>query len=133
MNVTATTPVKHINGDTLDNRKSNLKIYDRTEKNETIQVDENTIAIILKDKHGNVNAKALISTEDQEQVLADGYTWVTYAYRGETCVVANTPDGRVYLDKLLMNPDNIQRVHHINLNPLDNRRKNLELTSIDTE
>lgn len=133
MNVTATTPVKHINGDTLDNRKANLKIYDRTEKNEILQVDENTIAIILKDKHGNVNAKALISPEDQGQVLADGYTWVTYAHRGETHVVANTPEGRVHLDKILMNPDNIQRVHHINLNPLDNRRTNLELTSIDTE
>lgn len=133
MGVSATTPVKHINGDTLDNRKINLRIYDRNEKNEIEEIDESTIAILLRDKYGNVNAKALISAEDREQVLADGFVWTTYKHREKTFVVANTPEGRIYLDKLLMKPDHIQRVHHINLNPLDNRRSNLELTSIESE
>lgn len=133
MGVSATTPIKHINGDTLDNRKVNLRIYDRNEKNEIEQVDDSTIAILLRDKYGNVNAKALISAHDREQVLAEGFTWTTYKNRDKTFVVANTPEGRIYLDKFLMEPDDIQRVHHINLNPLDNRRSNLELTSIDSE
>lgn len=131
LDVAPTTPVRHLNGDTLDNRKSNLTIYNRSEKNETEQLDNETIAILLRDKHGNVNGKALISLEDKEIVLTDGYTWTTYKHRGENCVVANTPEGRIYLDRLLMNPDKTQRVHHINLNPLDNRRKNLELNSTD--
>lgn len=133
MGVSATTPVKHINGDTLDNRKANLRIYDRNEKNEIEQVDESTIAILLRDKYGNVNAKALISPEDKEQVLAEGFVWTTYKHRDKTMVVANTPEGRIYLDKLLLKPDDMQRVHHINLNPLDNRRNNLELNSIDLD
>lgn len=133
MGVSATTPVKHINGDTLDNRKANLRIYDRNEKNEIEQVDESTIAILLRDKYGNVNAKSLISPEDKEQVLAEGFVWTTYKHRDKTMVVANTPEGRIYLDKLLLKPDDMQRVHHINLNPLDNRRNNLELNSIDLD
>lgn len=133
MGVPATTPIKHINGDTLDNRKVNLRIYDRNEKNAIEQIDDSTIAILLRDKYGNVNAKALISAHDREKVLAEGLTWTTYKNRDKTFVVANTPEGRIYLDKFLMEPDDIQRVHHINLNPLDNRRSNLELTSIDSE
>lgn len=131
MDVSATTPVKHINGDTLDNRKVNLKVYDRNEKNQIEQVDNSTIAILLRDKYGNVTAKALISTPDKEKVLANGLIWTTYRKGDKTFVVANTSEGRIYLDKFLMEPDDIQRVHHINLNPLDNRRSNLELTSID--
>lgn len=41
-------------------------------------------------------------------------------------VVANTTEGRIRLDELIMEPDEEMKVHHINLNPLDNRRKNLE-------
>lgn len=133
MDVPATTPVKHINGDTLDNRKVNLRIYDRNEKNEIEHVDNSTIAILLRDKYGNVTAKALISTSDKEKVLAEGLVWTTYKKGDKTLVVANTPEGRIYLDKFLMGADAIQRVHHINLNPLDNRRNNLELTSIASE
>ena len=133
MDVPATTPVKHINGDTLDNRKVNLRVYDRNEKNEIKQLDNSTIAILLRDKYGNVTAKAQISISDNEKVLAEGIVWTTYKKGDKTFVVANTPEGRIYLDKFLMEPDAIQRVHHINLNPLDNRRGNLELTSIDSE
>ena len=39
----------------------------------------------------------------------------------------NTKDGRIRLDELLMKPEEGMKVHHINLNPLDNRRKNLEV------
>lgn len=119
-------PIKHINGDTLDNRKSNLQIVERNTKNDYEEVDENTIAIILKDKLGNSSSKALISKEDLDKVITDEFSWVEYKKRDNVYVVANTPNGRIYLDKMLMNPSNEEKVHHINLNPLDCRRNNME-------
>lgn len=119
-------PIKHINGDTLDNRKSNLQIVERNTKNDYEEVDENTIAIILKDKLGNPSSKALISKEDLDKIITDEFSWVEYKKRDNVYVVANTPNGRIYLDKMLMNPINEEKVHHINLNPLDCRRNNME-------
>lgn len=119
-------PIKHINGDTLDNRRSNLQIVERNTKNDYEEVDENTIAITLKDKFGNPSSKALISKEDLNNVITDEFSWVEYKKRDNVYVVANTPNGRIYLDKMLMNPSNEEKVHHINLNPLDCRRNNMK-------
>lgn len=124
-------PIIHINGDTLDNRAQNLEVFNRNAVNEVETVDENTIAIILKDKFGNKVSKALISKEDLDTVVNDNYTWVSYRMYGEISVVANTPEGRIQLPILLMEPSKTQYVHHINLNPLDNRRNNLELKTIE--
>lgn len=131
MDTAATAPIKHINNDTLDNRRCNLEIFKRDAVNKTEKIDEDTIAILLMDKHGNVTSKALISAEDLSEVIVPGYTWVSHKVNGEICVVANTPSGRVHLDRILMNPSENQKVHHINLNPLDNRRQNLELNEIE--
>ncbi|MGL5416000.1 MAG: hypothetical protein ACRDAU_10100 [Clostridium sp.] len=123
-------PIIHKNGDTLDNRAANLEVFNRNAMNETETVDNNTVAIILKDKSGNKIAKTLISKEDLNDVVTDFYTWTLYKTNRETTVVANTPEGRLKLDVLLMNPTSKQYVHHINLNPLDNRKANLELKEI---
>ncbi|MGL4850029.1 MAG: hypothetical protein ACRC28_14095, partial [Clostridium sp.] len=123
-------PIIHKNGDTLDNRASNLEVFNRNAMNETEIVDNTTVAIILKDKSGNKIAKTLISKEDLNDVVTDFYTWTLYKTNRETTVVANTPEGRLKLDVLLMNPTSKQYVHHINLNPLDNRKANLELKEI---
>ena len=88
------------------------------------------MGIILRDKFGNPKETALISMEDVNNVVKDGYNWVTYRKGTEIMVVANTTDGRIRLDELIMNPDETSKIHHINLNPLDNRRKNLEIKSI---
>jgi hypothetical protein len=126
MDINSKAPIRHINGDTLDNRKSNLEVFERNAKNDYEIIDENTIALILKDKYGNPQAKALISKEDLDYVVTSEYSWVFYKSKGEPCVIANTPNGRIRLDRLLMKPDEKMTVHHINLNPLDNRRYNLE-------
>lgn len=84
------------------------------------------MGIILRDKFGNHKETALISIEDVNKVVRDNYNWVLYKKGSELMVVANTPEGRIRLDSLIMNPDETMKVHHINLNPLDNRRKNLE-------
>lgn len=120
------TPIKHLNGNTLDNRKCNLEIVERNTKNDYEIVDENTIAIILRDRNGNECSKALISKEDLNTVITDAYSWVKYKRHNDIFVVANTPNGRIYLDRIIMNPDDTETIHHINLNPLDNRRSNLE-------
>lgn len=120
-------PIRHINGDTLDNRRCNLEIVQRNTKNHYKIIDQYTVAIILEDKNGRAISKALISKEDLDNVITDEYSWVEYKNQGNISVIANTPSGRVYLDKILMNPEDGESVHHINLNPLDNRRSNLEI------
>lgn len=131
MDVPFNVPVKHLNEDNLDNRMENLQLFNRNEINEIEEVNDSTIAIILKDKFGNKVSKALISPEDLNKVITDEYSWVNYKFKGEPSVVANTPEGRVFLDELLMSPASNEKIHHINLNPLDNRRENLELVSIE--
>lgn len=124
------TPIKHINGDTLDNRKCNLEIVERNTKNDYEIIDENTVAILLKDKYGKVSSKALISKEDMDIIITDELSWVEYKANNNIHVVANTPNGRIYLDKMLMTPSDSEVVHHINLNPLDCRRNNMEIIKI---
>lgn len=119
-------PIKHINGDTLDNRKCNLEIVKRNTKNEYTIIDENTVSINLTDRNGKVSSKALISKEDMDIVINGDLNWVEYKANNNINVVANTPEGRVYLDKMLMSPIDNEKVHHINLNPLDCRRTNME-------
>ena len=126
LDVNPKAPIKHLNGDTLDNRKENLELYDRTLKNDCKKIDHETMGIILRDKFGNPKETALISMEDVNKVIKDGYNWVYYKNGSNMMVVANTAEGRIHLDELIMNPDETMKVHHINLNPLDNRRKNLE-------
>lgn len=119
-------PIKHINGNMLDNRKSNLEIIPRAQKNHYEKVDNNAIAIILTNKYGTPNARTLISSEDLHNVITDEFSWVQYKKNGVVMVIANTPQGRIHLDRLIMNPTESETVHHINLNPLDCRRSNLE-------
>ena len=85
------------------------------------------MAIILRDKFGNPKHKALISMSDVDKVVRDGYNWVVYHKGNEMMVVANPKNGRIRLDEFLMKPEEGSKVHHINLNPLDNRRNNLEV------
>ena len=110
----------------LDNRKSNLEIVPRAQKNHYEKVDNNAIAIILTNKYGTPNARTLISSEDLHNVITDEFSWVQYKKNGVVMVIANTPQGRIHLDRLIMNPTESETVHHINLNPLDCRRSNLE-------
>lgn len=127
LNTNPKAPIKHINGDTLDNRKCNIEIIERNTKNDYEVIDESTIAIILRDRNGKVSSKALISKEDLSTVITDEFSWVEYKTHDNIHVVANTPNGRIYLDKILMNSSDNEIVHHINLNPLDCKRNNMEI------
>ena len=69
-------PIRHLNGDLMDNRKQNLEIYNRRQKNDYDILENDVIAIHLKDRYGNLVNKALISAEDLDRVVTDEYTWV---------------------------------------------------------
>ncbi|MGL4450215.1 MAG: hypothetical protein ACRCTZ_03355 [Sarcina sp.] len=127
LNVSAKAPIKHINENYLDNRKANIEIVDTHVKNDIEIIDEAVAHIILKDKYGREEARAIISKEDIDLLIRDEYNWVVYKNE----VVANTIDGRTYLDELLLEPKDEEIVHHINLNPLDNRRENIEIHLIE--
>lgn len=126
LGVSAKAPIRHIDGDYLNNTKSNLEIVDTHVRND-FEIVENDAHILLKDKYGREEARAIVSKDDVEDLIKDEYNWALY--RNE--VVANTEEGRVYLDELLLEPKENEIVHHINLNPLDNRRENIEIHLIE--
>jgi hypothetical protein len=126
-------PIRCINGDTLDNRKANLEIYVQKTTNNYEWFDANSTAVILRDKYGKKEAKTLIDNDDLDRVVNYGYAWVCHKVKGEPFAVANTPGGRVYLNRFIMDtPDNMV-THAINLNTLDNRKANLKNILEDEE
>lgn len=129
MDASPNAPVIHVNKDTLDNRKANLTLFNRNDINEIEKQDDGVVVVLLKDNLGNVTNKALISETDLSKVINNNYTWVEYRNK----VVANTPEGRIYMDQVIMEPSEKHKVHHINKNPMDCRRENLELFEIPEE
>ena len=126
LNVHTKAPIRHLNGDTLDNRRCNLELYNQNTVNDFEQYNAETIAIILRDKYGKENAKTLIDKELLETVISAGYTWVCYKINGEPYAVANTPNGRIFMNRFIMKTPENMITHAINLNTLDNRKGNLE-------
>jgi len=119
-------PIRHINGDTLDNRRSNIQIYNQnTGINDYKELDRETIGIILRDKYGMEKAQTLIEKEDLDRVLNSGYTWVYYTNHGKNYAVSNSPQGRIYLHNFIMSTPENMITEHINHNTLDNRKSNL--------
>jgi len=51
---------------------------------------------------------------------------VLYILKKEPYAIANTPGGRVYLNRFVMDSPEEMVTHPINLNTLDNRKCNLE-------
>lgn len=126
-------PVRNCNGDTLDNRKENLEIYNSNSKNDYKVLDENNAAVILRDKYGRENGKTIIDKSDLDKVINSGLTWVYYRKADKPYAVANSKEGRVYLNRFIMNTPEEMITHHKNLNTLDNRKSNLENLSLEVE
>ncbi|MBC7765014.1 MAG: hypothetical protein H7Y41_00895 [Hyphomonadaceae bacterium] len=119
-------PVRHLNGDTLDNRRCNLEVYTQNIKNDFYELDAQTIAIILRDKYGKENGKALVDKEDFDKVMTLQSCWVSHKINMQPFAVANTPQGRIFLNRIIMQTPENAYIHAINLNTLDNRKANLE-------
>lgn len=125
MGTDSKSPIRHVDGDTLNNCKSNLKVYSQTMMNDYEEIDNETVAIILRDKQGKEKARTLIVKEDLERVINNGYTWFYFKSKGDPYAVSNTPEGRIYLHRFIMNTSSGMVTDHRNHNTLDNRKQNL--------
>lgn len=131
LGVNTKAPVIHLNGDTLDNRGSNLQVYNQNAQNDYEIIDKDTISIILRDKYGREKARAIIDKADKNKIITEGYTWVYYMSNGKAYAVANTPEGRIFLHELLIETAEDMVLTHINYNTLDNRKANLKNVSLN--
>ncbi len=128
------TPVRHLNGDTLDNRKSNITVYDQNAVvNDYEDVDNDSVYIILRDKYGRQNGRTLIDRKDLSRVINSFHTWVYYLHEGEHYAVANTKNGRVYLHNFIMDTPEDMVTKYITHNTMDNRRSNLKTVAVEKE
>lgn len=127
------------NGNRLDFRKDNLKLYSGQINNYFYQLDDKTIVIEVKRK-GTVY-QCLIDIDDFEIINNIGYTWQILETHIDTHLyVVNTIrkviDGKrksrtIFLHRLIMNCDNPElEVDHLNHNTLDNRKSNLEIKTV---
>nr|WP_304220047.1 HNH endonuclease [Fredinandcohnia onubensis] len=124
-------PIRHADKDTLNNRKSNLKVYSKEMLNDYEEVDKDTVAIILRNKDGKEKARTLIDKEDLDRVKANGYTWFYYKGNGYPYAVANNSEGqRIYLHRYIMNTPEGMVIDHRDHNTLDNRKSNLTNATI---
>lgn len=120
------TPIRHLNGDTLDNRRCNIEVYNQNAViNDYEEIDSETVAIILRDKYGRRKERTLIDKEDLDRVLNSGYSWVYYLNQGEHYAIANSSTGRVFLHDFIMNAPEDMITKHITHNSLNNRKSNL--------
>jgi len=129
MGVEAKAPIRHLDGDTLNNRKSNLAVYSQTMLNKYIELDVDTVTILLSDKDGNEKGRTIIDKEYFDKVKSNGYTWFYFQGNGQPYAVSAVKRKRVYLHRLIVDADENEVVDHINHNTLDNRRVNLMIAN----
>lgn len=119
-------PIRHLNGDRLDNRRSNLEIYDVTAQPNAYNQVEGRLLVILKDRYARVVGEAIIDDDDLDRVIGSGHVWLKKRH----------PDGQPYV----VNRDGLLLAHFLlgvcegvvsyqNKNPLDNTRANIKLAS----
>ena len=125
LNVHTKAHIIHLNGDTLDNRRCNLELYNQNKFNDFKELDAETVAIILRDKYGK-ERRTIIDKEDLDRVISLGFGWVCHKVGGELYAVANTPEGRIFLNRYIMQTPENEITRAINLNTLDNRKVNIE-------
>jgi len=135
MNLHTKSPIIFKNGDTLDNRICNLELYKQNATNDFKELDAETVAIILRDKFGKENGKAIIDKDDFERVLSTGLHWDCQMVNSKPFAVANTPEGRIFLNKFIMQTPENDFLKAINLNTLDTRKSNIRhiVSPKDTE
>ena len=116
-------PIRHINVDFLDNRRSNLEIYDvKAQPNE--YSSDKCVAILLKDRCGYVIGNCCVDNEDLDLVINSGHIWFKKRRSSGQPYVVNQ-DGLLLAHLLLGVNEGF--VIYENKNPLDNRRKNIKI------
>lgn len=117
-------PIRHINGDFLDNRGSNLEIFNVKSEPNAYKTVEAGILMILKDRYGRVVGECLIDGGDLDQVVDGGHVWLKKRRPSGQPYVVNT-DGLLLAHYLLGVREGF--VRYENKNPLDNRRQNIKI------
>lgn len=117
-------PIRHINRDLLDNRNSNLEIYNVKAQPNEYRIVETMVVVVLKDRYGRVVSECFVDTADLDKVINQGHVWLK----------KRRPNGQPYV----VSGDGLLLAHFLlgveagfvlygNRNPLDNRRKNIKI------
>lgn len=116
-------PIRHINGDFLDNRRANLEIYDVKAQPNEYECDKH-VTIILKDRCGYVTGVCYVDHEDLDLVIHSGHIWFKKRHASGQPYVVNQ-DGLLLAHLLLGVEDGL--ITYKNKNPLDNKRENIKI------
>ncbi|MCL2559954.1 MAG: hypothetical protein FWE07_05650 [Turicibacter sp.] len=117
-------PIRHLNGELLDNRRANLEIFDVKAQPNEIEVVGDNVQIKLRDRYGRDVGVALIDADDLDFVVNEQHVWLKKQRSSGQPYVVNQ-QGLLLAHHVLRVTEGF--AHYINKNPLDNRRKNLEI------
>ena len=104
-------------------------IYSIYDPNEVVEIDENSLGIILKDKYGNYKGTSIIDKDCLH--LVDKHKW---SLSNTGYAVTNfKPEGKnhktlVFMHRFLVQTD--KRIDHINRDKLNNRISNLRVCKV---
>jgi len=124
-------PVHHKNNDLLDFRKGNLAIFEKSDRNIFKLQDHKDVELQLLDRYGRYEASLYLDAADAANLQNSGLIW-TYQKKsnGQPLVTAQTDNGPTTMHQYLTDCPDDSYVHFINKNPLDCRRKNMEIKLI---
>lgn len=112
--------VRHVNGNKLDNRKSNLQLEYKFSKNKYEHLGNGTTKIYLSNRP---DVFTVIDTEDYERIKETSWLLSSTGY-----VEGWWQGRRTRLHRVIMNVENERVIiDHINRNTLDNRKENLRI------
>ena len=117
-------PIRHLNGDVLDNRRANLEIYDLFAQPNAYKEMDSGISVVLKDRYAREVGEFLIDQIDLEKVVNSGFVWLKKKRANGQPYVVNA-DGLLLAHFLLDAHEGY--VVYDNKNPLDNRRENIKI------
>jgi len=117
-------PIRHINGDKLDNRRENLEIYDLSLNPNEFKLENDVATIILKDRYGRIIDEAIVDLDVVDEIILKRGVWVKKKRANGQPYVVN-PDGILLAHAILDVLEGF--VIYENKNPLDNRRKNIKI------
>ena len=126
-------PIRHFNEDTLDNRRSNIQVYNSKAMNDYEELDSDTISVILRDKYGREKARTNIDKDDLEKVINNEHSWVYYKKGTEHYAVMNSPEGRIFLQDYIMDTPQDKVTKFNDFNTLNNKKSNLIIESSEDE
>lgn len=121
-------PVFHKNKDTLDNRLSNLYIYEESNmKNNYELLDNDSVKIYISNRYKEKSLYFLISKCDFEKFLDDFGYWTYLKSKNKYTIFKNTKNGKKTPLDILFPKKNSNEIIKINKNFFDFRRENIKL------